>query len=130
MSDETTVLFGFAVLFFFIWRFARTHQLYRFSRKVLRGYEEPVQIKPSISREFLNHALLGNRNVEPSSFYIRAIVFITIALVLLPFKDYARDLYWIITVLIILYVPWCMVHGLLLKKKKQVMTPNFVNILG
>jgi hypothetical protein len=117
MANETTALFGAVIIFFFIWRFVRTHQLYRFSRRVLKGYEEPVQVKPSISRDFLNHALLGNRNVEPNSFHVRAIVFVAIALVLFPFKDYAPDLYWIITFLIILYVPWCVIHGLLLKRE-------------
>ena len=117
MSDETAVFFGIAVVFFFIWRFARTHQLYRFSLKVLKGHVEPVQVKPFVSRNFLNLALLGNRNVEPNSFYIRALVFVAIALVLLPFKDYAPDLYWIVCFLIILYVPWCMIHGFLLKRE-------------
>ena len=118
MSNETTVFFEAVIIFFFIWRFARTHQLYRVSRRVLKGYEEPAQVKPSLSRDFLNHAFLGNRNAEHNSFYIRAIVFVTIALVLLPFKDYAPDLYWIVVFLIILYVPWCVIHGLLLKREK------------
>jgi hypothetical protein len=117
MSDETTAVFGVVIICFFVWRFARTHQLYRFSLKVFKGQANPVQVKPSISRDFLNQALLGNRNVEPNSFHIRALVFAIIALILLPFKDYVLDLYWIVPIIIILYVPWCVVHGVLLKRK-------------
>jgi hypothetical protein len=117
MSEEAIIFLEAAVILFFIWRFARTHQLYRFSQRVLRGLEAPVQVKPSLSREFFNQAFLGNRNVEPDSFFVRALVFVAIALVLLPFKDYAPELYWIVVFLIVLYVPWCVGHGVLLRKR-------------
>ncbi|MHA3964449.1 MAG: hypothetical protein AM325_013020 [Candidatus Thorarchaeota archaeon SMTZ1-45] len=117
MSEMMTALFGTAIALFFIWRFARTHQLYRFSLRVIRGLEEPVIIKPAISREFANHALLGNRNIEPNSFFIRGVVYLAIALILLPFRDYIPVLYWLVVFLIALYVPWCLIHGVLLKQE-------------
>jgi len=117
MIQTTTALFASAVILFFIWRFARTHQLYRFSQRVLRGLIEPITIKPAFSREFISHALLGNRNIEPKSFYIRGFVYVVVAFVLLPFKDYTPDLYWLVVILIILYVPWCLIHGILLKRE-------------
>lgn len=109
ISEES--VFATIVILFFIWRFARTHQLYRYSLKVLRGHMEPTQFKPSFSTDFLNKVLLGNRSVEPNSFFLRALVFVSVALVLLPFRDYAPELYWIVTFLIVLYVPWCVGHG-------------------
>jgi hypothetical protein len=117
LSEETTILIGAAVILFFIWRFTRTYQLYRFSLKVLTEHIERAPFKPSVSTDFFNEVLLGNRSVEPKSFFIRAFVFVVIALVLLPFKDYAPDLYWIVLVLIILYVPWCAIFGVLLKRE-------------
>jgi hypothetical protein len=119
MAEEITTLIGAAVILFFLQRFIRTHMLYRYSLRVLRGLEEPTQAKPSLSREFFDQAILGNRSVEPNSFFIRALVFVTIALILLPFKDYAPDIYWIVVILIALYVPWCVGHGLLLRKEKD-----------
>ena len=116
MSEITTTLFGIAVILFFIWRFARTHQLYRFSLRVLRGQAETTPFKLSFSRDFLTKVVLGNRHAEPSSFFVRAVVYVAIAIILLPFRDYAPELYWIVSILIILYVPWCVIHGVLLKK--------------
>jgi hypothetical protein len=83
----------------------------------LTEHIERAPFKPSVSTDFFNEVLLGNRSVEPKSFFIRAFVFVVIALVLLPFKDYAPDLYWIVLVLIILYVPWCAIFGVLLKRE-------------
>jgi len=117
VSAEIVTLIGAAVILFFIWRFLRTYQLYRFSLRVLRGVEESAKVKPSFSRKFFNQAILGNRSVEPSSFFVRAFVFVAIALILLPFRDYAPDLYWIVVFLIVLYVPWCVGHGILLRKE-------------
>jgi hypothetical protein len=117
MSEETTALFGAAVILLFIWRFIRTRKLFTYSRTVLRGLEEPNHVRPSFSPGFFDQAVLGNRNVEPNSFFIRAFVFVAIALILLPFRDYAPEIYWIVVVLIALYVPWCVGHGFLLKKE-------------
>jgi len=119
VSEEIVTLIGAAVILFFFWRFIRTHQLYRFSLRVFRGFEESTKVKPSFSRKFFNQAILGNRSVEPSSFFVRALVFVAIALILLPFRDYAPDLYWIVVLLIVLYVPWCLGHGVLLRRKKS-----------
>jgi hypothetical protein len=118
MAEETTTLIGAAVIVFFVWRFIRTHMLYRYSLRVMRGLEEPTQVKPSLSKDF-GQAILGNRSAEPKSFLIRALVFVIIALVLLPFRDYAPDIYWIVVILIILYVPWCVGHGFLLRKERN-----------
>ena len=117
MSEESVVLVGTAVILFFIWRFIRTHKLYRFSLRVLRGLEKPTQVKPAFSKEFFDQAILGNRNVEPNSFFIRALVFVAIALILLPFRDYAPTIFWIVVILIALYVPWCVSHGFLLRRE-------------
>jgi hypothetical protein len=117
MAEEIITFIGAAVILFFIWRFVRTHRLYRFSQRVLRGLEESVQVKPSLSREFFDQTVLGNRNVKPNSFFVRAFVFAAVALILLPFRDYAPDLYWIVVFLIILYVPWCVGHGILLRRE-------------
>ncbi|MFX0045860.1 MAG: hypothetical protein ACFE8Z_08435 [Candidatus Hermodarchaeota archaeon] len=116
MSDESTVFLGAAVILFFLWRFARTHQLYRFSLKVKRGQIEPTPFVLSVSRESFEQALIGNRNVEPNSFYVRALVFVTVAFVLLPFRSYAPELYSLVFLLILLYIPWCVSHGLLLRR--------------
>jgi hypothetical protein len=116
MSHETTMLFGAAVVLFFLWRFARTHQLYRFSIKVKRGQVEPTPFAMSVSRDFFEQVFLGNRSVEVNSFYVRASVFAAVALLLLPFRSYAPELYWLVCLLIILYVPWCVSHGLLLRR--------------
>ena len=120
MSEEITALLGFAVILFFIWRFLRTHQLYRFSKKVLEGQAESVSFEVSLSREFAGQVFLGNRNVEPKSFFARPLVYSVIALILWPFKDYAPNLYWIIVFLVILYTPWCLVHGILLRGQNTV----------
>jgi hypothetical protein len=117
MSEETTALIGAAVVIFFIWRFIRTHKLYRFSLEVLKGRKESTHVRPSFSKEFFDQAVLGNRDVKPNSFFIRAVVFVAIALVLLPFRDYAPDLYFIVVIMIVMYVPWCFGHGFLLKKE-------------
>lgn len=117
MTEET--LFGIVVVLFFIWRFARTHQLYRYSLKTLKEGVEPTKIEISFSREFFDKVLLGNRDAKPSSFMIRAMVFLVVALVLFPFRNYAPELYWVVSFLIVLYVPWCVGHGLLLRSKGQ-----------
>jgi len=70
----------------------------------------------SVSRDFFEQVFIGNRNVEPNSFYVRAFVFATVALVLLPFRSYAPELYSLVFLLIILYIPWCVSHGLLLRR--------------
>jgi hypothetical protein len=114
---ETVI--GIVVVVFFIWRFARTRQLYRYSLKVLKGQVTPTEFKPSLSREFFNKALLGNRNAEPKQFILRALVFVVIAVILLPFKDYAPTLYWMTVFLIILYGPWCIIHGISLRQKRE-----------
>jgi hypothetical protein len=127
-TDDRRIMVSAVVTLFFIWRFMRTHNLYRYSFKVIRGKMEPIRTNPSVSGDFFKMVLLRNRNVEPTSFYVRALVFASIALALLPFRDYTPTLYWTATFLIILYIPWCVGHGLLLKKeeKKTVMAREIV----
>jgi hypothetical protein len=116
VSDVVTVLGGVAVVLFFIWRFIRTHKRFRYSHRVLRGLEEPVEVQPAFSREFFDQAILGNRNAKPNSFYVRAIAFAVIALILLPFRDYSPLLYSIYVGMTVAYVPWCVSHGYILGK--------------
>jgi hypothetical protein len=117
MQTTEELIIGTVVILFFIWRFARTHQLYRYSLKVLQGALTPTTFRPSFSRAFFNQVLIGNRNVDPKSFLLRALVYVSVALILLPFKDYAPWLYWLTIFLIILYVPWCISHGIILRQQ-------------
>lgn len=55
--------------------------------------------------------------MKPSSFFIRAFVFVLVAACLLPFKGYEPPLFWLVIVLTALFVPWCIVHGVMLKKR-------------
>jgi hypothetical protein len=116
VAGPFAMFFGAAIVVFFAWRFARTHQLYRFSLKVLRGETDDTPFEVALSREFFRRALLGTRQIQPRSFLIRALVYVVIALILLPFRGYGPDLYFVVSVLIGFYVPWCVVHSALLMR--------------
>ena len=116
MSTAEAVFFGAVVVLFFVWRFARTHQLYRFSLSVLRGEAEDSPFKPSVSIDFVRRALFGRRSIAPRSFLIRALVFVVVAAILFPFRGYGPMLYLVVVSLILLYIPWCAAHGFLLRK--------------
>lgn len=117
MFDANTILPGIVVVLVFIWRLARTRQLYLTSLRVQACGSEPIPFKPHDLRSFIEQALLGRRSMKPSSFFIRGFVFAVVAACLLPFKDYEPLICWLAIVLIALYVPWCIVHGVLLKKR-------------
>jgi len=117
MVDTNTIALGIVIVLAFIWRFARTRQLYLTSLHVQTGDLEPIAFNPHDLHSFVQQALLGRRSIKPISFFIRAFVFMVVAACLFPFKDYEPLLYWLVVVLIALYVPWCIVHGVMLKKR-------------
>ena len=117
MVDTNTIFLGIVIVLVFIWRFARTRQLYLTSLHVQACGSEPIPFKPHDLRSFVEQALLGRRSMKPNSFFIRGFVFVVIAGCLLPFKGYEPLIYWLATILIALYVPWCIVHGVMLKKR-------------
>jgi hypothetical protein len=108
---------GVIILLVFAWRFARTRQLYLTTLVVQARGAEPIRFSPHDLRSFVELALLGHRSMTPGSFFVRAFVFVAVAACLLPFKDYAPSLYWLVVVLVALYGLWCVGHGLLLKKR-------------
>ena len=117
MVDTNTILLGIVIVLVFIWRFARTRQLYLTSLYVQACGSEPIPFKPHDLHSFVQQALLGRRSMKPTSFFIRGFVFAVVAGCLLPFKDYEPLICWLAIVLIVLYVPWCIVHGVMLKKR-------------
>ncbi len=117
MVDTHTITFGIVIVLVFIWRFARTRQLYLTSLHVQATGSEPIPFSPRDLRSFVHQALLGRRSMKPISFLIRAFVFVVVAACLLPFKDYEPLLYWLVVALIALYAPWCIMHGIMLKKR-------------
>jgi len=117
MVDTNTIALGIVIVLAFIWRFARTRQLYLYSLQVQTCGSEPIPFNPRDLRSFVRQALLGRRSLKPTSFFIRAFVFMIVAACLLPFKDYEPLLYRLVVVLIALYVPWCIVYGVKLKKR-------------
>ena len=117
MVDPNTILLGIIIVLVFIWRFARTRQLYLTSLHVQACGSEPIPFKPHDLRSFVEQALLGRRSMKPTSFFIRGFVFVVVAGCLLPFKDYEPLIYWLAIILIVLYVPWCIVHGVMLKQR-------------
>jgi hypothetical protein len=117
MTDTNAIALGILIVLAFIWRFARTRQLYLTSFRVLVYGAEPAPFRPHDLRSFVQQALLGRRSVSPISFFIRALVFGVVAAFLLPFKDYEPPLFWLVVALIALYVPWCVAHGFMLKGK-------------
>lgn len=117
MFGTDTIALGIVIVLLFIWRFACVHQLYLTSLHVQACGSEPIPFNPHDLRSFVQQTFLGRRSVKPISFFIRPFVFMVIGACLFPFKDYEPLLYWLIIVLIALYVPWCIVHGIMLKKR-------------
>jgi len=116
MIDTNTIVLGIIIVLVFIWRFVRTRQIYMTSLEVQACGSEPIPFKPHDLHSFIEQALLGWRCMKPVSFFIRAFVFVVVAACLLPFKNYKPILYWLAIILIVLYVAWCIVHGVMLKK--------------
>ena len=116
MVDTNTIALGIVIVLVFIWRFARTRQLYLTSLHVQACGSEPIPFNPHDLHSFVGQALLGRRSIKPTSFFIRAFVFVVVAGCLLPFKAYEPLICWLVIILIVLYVPWCIVHGVMLKR--------------
>jgi len=117
MVDAITVTLGIVIVVAFIWRLIRIHQLYLTSLHVQACDSKPIQFNPHDLRSFLGQTILGRRSIKPISFFIRAFVFVLVAVCLFPFKAYAPLLYQLVIVLTALYVPWCIVHGVMLKNR-------------
>jgi len=84
MIDTNTILLGIVIVLVFIWRFARTRQLYLTSLHEQACGLKPIPFKPHDLRSFVEGALLGQRSMKPTSFFIRAFVFMVVAVCLLP----------------------------------------------
>lgn len=112
---DNTILLGILIVLVFIWRFARTRQLYLSSLEVKTLGVEPVKFNPRDIHSIIHQGLLGKRSIEPKSFFVRGIVLAILSLCLLPFKHYQPALVGLVIVLIALYIPWCVIHGLMLK---------------
>lgn len=118
MEDTNTIVLGIVIALFFIWRFARARQLYLTSLQgqTTRRSESSLFNTPDL-RSVVQKTLLGRRSIKPISFFIRAFVFMVVTVCLLPVKGYGPCLYWLIVALVALYVPWCVVLGVMLKKR-------------
>ena len=114
MVDRSTSVLGILIVLAFIWRGARTRQLYLTSLQVQARGLEPIPFRPRDLGSFVQQALLGRRSIKPSSFLIRAFVFVVVAVCLLPLKNYEPFLYWLVALLIAAYALWCVVHGVML----------------
>jgi len=120
MVDTHRIVLGLVIILIFIWRFARTRQLYVTSLHVHAAGSEPIPFNPHDLHGFVQQVLLGRRSIKPTSFFIRACVFAVVAVCLLPFKGFEPLLFWLVVVLIALYIPWCIVHGVMLKKRVSI----------
>jgi hypothetical protein len=119
VTDTDIITLAVLITLAFAWRFARTRQMYSTSLAVRTQGLEPIPFKPHDLSSFVQQALLGRRSMEPNSFFTRAIIFVLVAVCILPLKHVSPPLWWLTIVLIGLYVPWCVVHGSLLKKKTK-----------
>jgi hypothetical protein len=117
MANTNNVALGIIIVLAFIWRFARTRQLYLTSLRAKVGASEPISFSPHDLRSFIEQAFLGRRSMRARSFFVRALVFLVVALCLLPFKQYNLWLFWLVIVLIALYVIWCIAHGVMLNRR-------------
>lgn len=115
MLETNILMLGILIVLAFAWRFYRTWQLYLTTKQVLENGAEAVPFHPQGLDEFIQQSLLGRRSVQPGAFYIRALVYGLIAIILLPFKGYQPALYWLAAGLIIFYLPWRISFGIRLK---------------
>jgi len=123
VEDINTIALGIIIVLVFIWRFARTRQLYLTSLKIRTLALRPIVFNPRNPHDIIEQVILGRRSIKPASFFIRAFVLAVVALCLLPFKDYEPFLFWIVISMISLYVPWCIVHGVLLNNAPRSKEP-------
>jgi hypothetical protein len=117
MTDTNKVFLGILVILAFSWRFIRTRQLYLTSLSVHTNGADPSSFNPKDLRDFIDQAFFGRRSIRPTSFFIRAIVFLIVAVCLLPFKNYDPVLFYLTIVLILVYVPYCIAYGFMLRKR-------------
>ena len=105
------VLRGLSMLVF-TWLFERTRQLYitSLSKPAVGGTSS---FNPPNSRGFVQETLLGRRSIPPFSFFLRALIFLIIVIIILPYKDYDFSLYWFVIILIGFYVFWSCALGML-----------------
>ena len=116
MQDIEILIIRIVIILFFIWRFARTRQLYLFSLRNPQNGQNANPFRPLTFGSFLNKAFWGKRSLKPNSFFIRGFVFLVIAVCLLPVKNYDPVLYWLFVVLTVFYISWCVIHGIKLKR--------------
>jgi len=119
MVDMSSLAIEILIVLVFIWRFARTRQLYQTSLKAHTLGLQPILFNLRNLHSFTQQILLGKRSIKPVSFFIRGFVLALVALCLIPFKDYNLFLFWLIVVLIAFYILWCVAHGVMLEKKTQ-----------
>jgi hypothetical protein len=119
MNEVPTLPLAVIIALVFAWRFARTRQLYITSLAVREGRLGDRPFNPRDPRSIFSQGLLGRRSIQPNSFFIRGVVLAAVAVCLLPFKGYAPSLWWLVIALIALYVPWCIAHGVMLKRKTE-----------
>ncbi len=117
MIGTNRVILGILIMLAFLWRLTRTRQLYLTSLAVQRSGSDPIVFNPHDLRTFLDQALLGQRSLSPVSFFVRAVVFLFVALILLSFKHYDPVLFWLVILLFAIHVSWCVVHGFMLQRQ-------------
>jgi len=115
MADTPDIMIWIVITGVFIWRFERTRQIYLRSLSAGPAFAGASSFIPPDIRSFIEQALLGRRSLSPGSFFIRAVLFLLVAISLLPFKVYDPNLYWYVLILIAGYVLWCCLLGIMLK---------------
>lgn len=123
MKDNNTITLGIVIVLVFIWRFARTRQLFLTSLKIRSLGLQSIAFNPRNPRDFIDQVILGRRSIEPASFFVRGFVLAVVALCLLPFKNYEPPFFWIVIAMISFYVPWCIVHGVMLNNAARSKAP-------
>jgi len=111
-----TLFIGVVIIIIFIWRLFYIHQLFLTSKKIIKYNLKPIKFDPRNVDNFINQIFLGQRSLKPISFFIRGFVVAIIAVLLFPFKDYEPILFRLLIFLIIIYIFWCLLYGLMLYK--------------
>lgn len=112
------IFLGSLIVIIFTWRFYVVRKLYLTSLKGQGDRFKFTLLKPFNPHQFIQQIFLGHRNVSSASFFIRGFVLAIVTLCLYPFKAYNPYLYLQIITIVLLYIPWCVVHGFMLKFKK------------
>jgi hypothetical protein len=119
VNGTPTLALAVLIVLVFVSRVLRTRQLYLTSLASHMTGVKAQRFNPRDPRLVLEQALLGRRSIEPKSFYIRGVVLAAVALCLLPFKGYGPTLWWLVVGLVVLYVAWCVAHGIMLKNRMR-----------